>query len=197
MEDHTLSLCDEFLNVEKGQRVILGIDGLSRSGKTTFVTKMEQHLRRNTIPVCIFHMDDFITDRKRRYNTGHEEWFEYYHLQWDAEWITDHLFSELKVAGELNLLIYDESSDSHKEKVVNLPDTSLIIMEGVFLQREEWRAFYDHVIYLDCPREKRFQREKNGTQQKIEKFQKRYWKAEEYYMKTVAPKERADLVIKT
>ncbi|MCZ8537078.1 kinase [Paenisporosarcina quisquiliarum] len=194
MEDCILSSLNEIPNVKEGQRFILGIDCLSRSGKTTFVKKFEQHFQEKDIPLCILHIDDYIVVRNQRYNTGREEWYEYYHLQWDTEWLKDHLFKKLKSSRELHLLTYDYSSDTQKSQVVRLPETCLIIIEGVFLQRKAWRSFYDYMIYLDCPREKRFNRESETTQMNIEKFRTRYWKAEDYYLKTEFPKKQADMV---
>lgn len=72
----------------------------------------------------------------------------------------------------------------------------MIIIEGVFLQRSEWRSFYDYVVYLDCPRNKRFLRESNATQKDIEKFRNRYWQAEDYYLKMEAPAKQANLILK-
>jgi uridine kinase len=180
--------------VETGTRFVLGIDGLSRSGKTTFVNNLKQLLHEKNVGACIFHIDDYIVERQRRYNTAYEEWYEYYHLQWDAEWLKDNLFKQLKTAKTLSLLTYDNHSDTQNLHVVKLPDTCLIIIEGVFLQRKEWRSFYDYMIYLDCPRDKRFIRESDSAQNNIEKFRNRYWKAEKYYLETEYPMKQADLV---
>lgn len=177
-----------------GERLIIGIDGLSRSGKTTFVHKIETYLLEEKIPVHIFHIDDYIVEKKRRYHTGHEEWHEYYHLQWDVDWIKENLLKQLKESKELRLLTYEPDQDMQIEKMVSIPDTCLILLEGVFLQRMEWRSFFDFMIYLDCSREKRFARESLETQQKLDKFKNRYWKAEDYYLDSLKPQEQADFV---
>ncbi|WP_337017989.1 kinase [Oceanobacillus massiliensis] len=181
--------------VEHGQKVVIGVDGLSRSGKTTIVREIERHIQEKNILSCVFHIDDYIVESYRRYKTGHEEWYEYYKLQWDVEWLKDNLFKKLKESNELQLLTYDNSLDLQKLHTVRIPDTCLIIVEGVFLQRKEWRNYFDYMIFLDCVRKERFNRESVETQNKIEKFEKRYWKAEDYYMETVSPIEQADLVI--
>ncbi|TDL32880.1 hypothetical protein E2R51_09445 [Jeotgalibacillus sp. S-D1] len=195
MEANILNFLKKITKVERGQKVVLGIDGLSRSGKTTFVRNIKQYIHDKSILICILHIDDYIVERKRRYNTGNEEWYEYYSLQWDVEWLKENLFKRLKKINELDLLTYDYSSDTQKSQKVIVPDTCLIIIEGVFLQRKEWRHFYDFMIYLECSREKRFNRESIGTRNNIGKFEKRYWKAEDHYMKIVSPMEQADLVI--
>jgi uridine kinase len=176
-------------------RFILGIDGLSRSGKTTLVNNLKEWLKTEGHPALIFHLDNYIEDRKKRYNTGNEEWYEYYSLQWDAEYLKQELFSKLHTEKELTLSFYDEQNDSHFLKHTSIPRKCLIIIEGVFLQRPEWKINLDYIVFLDCSREERFKREKEVTRQKMDKFKNRYWKAEDHYLETVRPLEGADLVI--
>ncbi|CAM4260174.1 kinase [Bacillus sp. GX] len=189
---------NELINImkkHKGNRFILGIDGLSRSGKTTFVTNLKENMKQESIPFQIFHIDDHIVERNKRYDTGYEEWYEYYYLQWDIEWLRQKFFQKLQTETKLKLPFYHDVTDSCEMKKVQIPIVGVIVIEGVFLQRKEWRDFFHYMVYLDCPRETRFLRESEETQQKLSKFQNRYWKAEDYYLETELPKERADLII--
>lgn len=74
-------------------------------------------------------------------------------------------------------------------------------MEGVFLQRPELKNFFNYVIYLDIPKNIRLERAIKrdryiGTDQQIvDKYEKRYFPAEEKYISLCSPKENADLVI--
>lgn len=186
---------DKIPKIEDGNRFVIGIDGLSRSGKTTFTRQFKDVLQEKNVSVCIFHIDDYIVERNRRYKTDNEEWIEYYFLQWDVEWLKNNFFKKLKISKKLHLPIYNNEFDTHKVHSFNIPDTCLIIIEGVFLQRREWKNFYDFVFYIDCQREKRYKRESLDTQRNIEKFRKRYWKAEEYYIKIEVPMKQADLIL--
>ncbi|EEL87315.1 uridine kinase [Bacillus cereus] len=179
----------------KDERFILGIDGLSRSGKTTLVKKLEENMKRSGISFHIFHIDDHITERNKRYNTGFAEWYEYYNLQWEIDWLLRNLFQKLQSDIELELPFYHDETDSCEMKEIHLPLVGVIIVEGVFLQRKEWRDFFHYMVYLDCPREKRFLRESEETRKKLSKFQNRYWRAEDYYLEMELPKDGADLVI--
>ncbi|QHE54400.1 hypothetical protein GS400_19290 [Pontibacillus sp. HMF3514] len=177
-------------------RFIIGIDGLSRSGKTTLVKQLSQQLSKRNLPFHLFHIDNHIVERSKRYQTGHEEWYEYYHLQWDVGWLREHFFKPLRSAQQLTLPYYDSGLDTQHIHKIKLSDTTLVLIEGVFLQRKEWRKFFDKIIYLDCPRDIRFSREDIESQKNKEKFQNRYWKAESYYVQTEEPIEKADLVIR-
>ncbi|ALQ68593.1 kinase [Bacillus thuringiensis] len=189
----------EIINVmkkHKENRFILGIDGLSRSGKTTFVTNLKENMKQESIPFHIFHIDDHIVERNKRYDTGFEEWHEYYYLQWDIEWLRQKFFQKLQHETKLKLPFYNDKTDSYEMKKVQIPIVGVIVIEGVFLQRKEWRDFFHYMVYLDCPRETRFLRESKETQKNLSKFENRYWKAEDYYLETESPKDRADLIIK-
>ncbi|WP_394219386.1 AAA family ATPase [Halobacillus trueperi] len=160
-------------SLNEGERFVLGIDGLSRSGKTTLTEKIKKKLHKMSIPVVTYHIDDYVVERGKRYHTGYEPWYEYYFLQWDIKALKEDLFKAI------------------------VKESRLVIVEGVFLQREEWRSFFDLVAYVQCPREERFLREREETRKKIDKFKERYWKAEDYYIATVDPERQADFIVKS
>ncbi|AYF07066.1 MULTISPECIES: kinase [Bacillus] len=191
---------NELINImkkHKENRFILGIDGLSRSGKTTFVTNLKENMKQESIPFHIFHIDDHIVERNKRYDTGFEEWYEYYYLQWDIAYLQEKFFQKLQTETKLTLPFYYDGTDSSEMKKVQIPIVGVIVIEGVFLQRKEWRDFFHYMVYLDCPRETRFLRESEETQKNLSKFENRYWKAEDYYLETELPKDRANLVIES
>lgn len=195
METELQKLIDVIPVPSNAERFIIGIDGLSRSGKTTIGNFLYSHYVEKGVPVVLLHLDDYIVERKRRYETGIESWREYYELQWDVEQLAEDLLAPLKTASKLSMEVYDETSDQHRAESIYLPENSLIIIEGVFLQRKEWRAYFDFLCYVDSPREKRFGRENTETQKQWKKFEQRYWKAEDYYLKEIHPEVSADYLI--
>jgi uridine kinase len=184
-----------FESVKPGERLIVAVDGLSRAGKTTLVKKLGNLLKNMDISYFILHIDDFIVERSKRYNTGNDEWYEYYTLQWDVLWLEEHLFEKLPRSPILRLPFYDSETDRQVLKEVAVGNASVIIVEGVFLLRKQWRDVFDYAVYLDCPREVRFSRESSPAQQNLQKFEQRYWKAEDFYLETEAPMDNADLII--
>ena len=195
MEDAINRIMHSMPSSEKGERFVIGIDGLSRSGKTTFAAKLVEHYNKNEKPAICFHLDDFIVERSRRYGTGQAEWLEYYSLQWEADWLKEHFFRQLKHAAELELPFYDAEQDVQRMKKIALPSSCVIVVEGVFLQRPEWRGCCDWVIYVDSPRQSRMEREAETVQRNRKKFESRYWPAEEYYISTEEPQKKADFIV--
>lgn len=182
---------------ESGRRLVIGIDGLSRAGKTTIAAELMLHYKNSGVPAVLFHLDDFIVEKERRYGTDEVAWREYYQLQWETAWLLEHFFQQLKSASRLALPIYDGETDLRHVEEVTIPECGVIIIEGIFLQRTEWQGCCDYVIYVDSPRQKRFERESSETQQHMEKFKERYWPAEDYYTETVKPNSTADCIVRS
>jgi uridine kinase len=186
---------------QRGNRLIFGIDGLSGAGKTTFVQEFEQELQQHHIQSAVLHMDDLIVGRNKRYNTGFEEWYEHYFLQWDIQGLTNQIFMKWE-RGEtiLELDVYDPQTDTLTIRTINIPSDGILLIEGVFLQRKEWRDFFDLMLYIDCPRNIRFERVTSRgnqdiqDQQRIELYKRRYWAAEDYYLVTEKPLQHADML---
>jgi len=181
---------------------IVGIDGLSGAGKTTLVKKLQDYLK-NQCNIVVLHIDDHIVERDRRYHTRYEEWYEYYYLQWDAEMLVEKLFKKLHSnSTELTLPFYDKSIDQIEHKTLSIHSNCMVIIEGIFLQRKEWKEYYDFTIFVDCPREKRYERVLQrdsyiGNEQEIlDKYKRRYWLGEDYYLETVKPTEIANKLYK-
>ncbi|WP_102028405.1 kinase [Salirhabdus sp. Marseille-P4669] len=181
--------------VSNSERFIVGIDGLSRSGKTTYTNLLHQKLIEYQMPILVFHMDDFIVERKKRYDTPFDEWYEYYQLQWDVDYLKKVFFSKLKTASQVVLPSYDPDNDDIVQKKMKLPTPCIILIEGVFLQRKEWHKYFDFFIFITSSKDKRFQREHADTKKKIDKFKTRYWIAESYYLENRNPEKHANLVI--
>jgi uridine kinase len=176
-------------------RLIIGIDGLSRSGKTTVVKMIAEILEYNNLPCQVIHLDDHIVERAKRYGTGAAEWQEYYYLQWEVELLREVMFRKLSQSNELTLPYYDEQQDQQVYRKLNLTGKKVVIVEGIFLQREEWEGYLDYSIFIDCPRKVRFERENAKTREDIGKFLNRYWKAEDFYLDNLSPTEKANKII--
>ncbi|WP_257391443.1 kinase [Cytobacillus gottheilii] len=176
-------------------RLIIGIDGLSRSGKTTYAKQLEKELSALSYSVVVLHIDDFITCRSDRYHTKFEEWYEYYYLQWNSIELKNKLFNKIKSASVLQLPYYISTLDRRIQKNVSIRHADIIMIEGVFLQRPQWRDSFDFVVYIESTRSARFNRENDETKKDIEKFKERYWKAEDYYIHNINPAKKANVII--
>ncbi|MDM5246087.1 kinase [Lysinibacillus sp. G4S2] len=184
----------------KERPFIVAIDGLGGAGKSTIANKLAEELK-IICAVELIHIDNHIVERNKRYNTGYDEWYEYYYLQWDIDFIKHHVFLQLHNYNlELKLPFYDQSTDVSCNKKITLAANSILIVEGIFLLRSEWRSFYDYSLYIECPKtvreERVLQRDVyiGDFRTRLNKYRRRYWPAEEYYLEKEDPLAVADRI---
>lgn len=181
---------------------IIGIDGMGGAGKTTISESISEQLKAQGIPVTILHIDDFIHPRCVRYRDDVPEWECYYHLQWRYAPLRE-LLSAFRNHGAYSgtVELYNKEQDCYDTAELQIPKDSAVIVEGVFLQRQELQGLFDAVIYLDVPEEVRLSRvlERDGYIGDAgairQKYENRYFPAERYYVNTCKPMESADFVV--
>lgn len=196
-------IAEEIKKIHKAdQTIFIGIDGLGGAGKSTISEKIVNYLN-NNYNVTLLHIDDFINPKSVRYNDNYPQWQCYYNLQWRYDYLKNEVVNPIKndedFEGEIEL--YDKDNDTYFREKIAVPLGSIVIIEGVFLQRQELESVFDYMIYIDIPEEIRLQRvlERDGyigdKSQIKAKYDNRYFPAERHYVKNCDPFDRADFVI--
>lgn len=187
---------------QKGKTLLAGIDGLGGAGKSTITEEAAKLLEAEGIHTEIFHIDDFIHPKAIRYNDDYPQWEQYYYLQWRY----DHYINAVVKPSRENVTappveLYDKENDKYIVDMRSIPSGSIVITEGIFLQREELKGCFDCMIYIDVPEEERLSRVLRrdgyiGDENAIrEKYEKRYFPAERFYAEKYSPEKNADMVI--
>ena len=199
-------LLNKLKNTDISKRIyIIGIDGLGGAGKSSLVESLKLELQNENYNSYILHIDDFIHPRNIRYNDSKEEWYCYYNLQWRYDYLIKEILDPIKNGEEIDKEIefYDKENDTYIKKHIYIPHNSILLLEGVFLQRKEIRNYLDFVIYLDVPQEIRLNRVLKrdiyiGSENDIkDKYNRRYFPAENRYILEYSPALNADFVLET
>lgn len=182
--------------------IIIGIDGLGGAGKSTISEALKHFLEEEKCPVTILHIDDFIHTKAIRYNDDYAEWECYYYLQWRYDYLVNEVIQPLR-GGDFckKIELYDKENDTYYLSEIYIPSGSIVVIEGVFLQRKELRDMFDCMAYIDVPEEIRLNRVLKrdgyiGDAEQIErKYRERYFPAEHHYLKTCLPNSNADYIV--
>ncbi len=198
-------LLNKLINEDISQKVyIIGVDGLGGAGKSTHVNSLKLQLQDENYYSYVLHIDDFIHPKHIRYDISKEEWDCYYNIQWRYDYLVKEILSPIKNREIIDkeIEIYDKENDRYIMEQINIPYGSVLILEGVFLQRKELKGYLDFIIYLDVPQEVRLNRvlARDGYMGGLEeikcKYEKRYFPAEEKYIFEYSPIDNADFVLK-
>lgn len=183
--------------------ILVGIDGLGGAGKSTIADELLHMLEEAGDPAVLLHMDDLIHPRCVRYNAEYPEWECYYDLQWRYDLLLSKILHPVRSGQSVDTVLefYQLADDSYQLRTVQIPVGSIVILEGIFLQRKELAGMFDLTAYVDVPEEVRLQRVLKrdgyiGNSSEIQaKYERRYFPAERYYVQECDPASSADLIL--
>lgn len=181
-----------------GRPLLIAVDGADGAGKTTFADRLAEALADRTVVRA--SIDDFHHPRAHRHALGR-----------DARTVWERSFDYRALRRELldpwrtgpgtpyrrrwHDLVTDELVDDPAELV---PEAGLLLVDGVFAQRQELAGLWDLVVWLDAPPDVRVARmaARDGTPDDVDHpDQRRYLDAQATYAERCRPRENADVVV--
>jgi len=187
---------------QKDKAFILGVNGIDASGKTQLAKGLQSFLENQGRKVQTINLDDFHNPKAVRYS-GSDQADNYYTKSFDVSKLVNELLAPLRERGclavELDLL--DLSTDDYTAKrTYNFDKDTIIILEGVFIFREELVPYLDYKVFVDID----FEESKRRAQERdvpvfgpsvMEKYDTKYLPAQARYLAECGPDKIADMVI--
>ncbi len=201
MRDEVLRRICDAVPVRPGGFVRVGIDGPDGSGKTVLADELAAVLRGDGRPVVRVSADDFHQVRAVRYELGRTS----AEGMWLHSYDYDRLLSDVLAAfgphgdGRYSARAHDLATDEVLEPVWQIaPRGSVLVVDGLFLHRDELRGSWDVSVWLEVPYEVTCARMavRDGTDpDPAHPSVARYVGAQEIYREAADPAARADVVV--
>lgn len=161
-----ISAIVDFLSAElpTDRRVLVGIDGVDGSGKTTFANAIAESFSYR--PTVLIHLDDFLNVSKIRHRRGRDSPEGFWLDSYDYESLTRNVVEPLLPSGTG---VYCRSSfDPSIDKAIQpalhqCAADAVVIVEGMFLHRDELTGAWDFSLFLDVPFDERPGEWQSGT----------------------------------
>ncbi len=185
--------------VPRQSRAVVAIDGVGGSGKSIFAERLAR--RGDGRPVIVLHVDDFFNPSAIRRARGRHSpegfWLDAFNYEALISWALTPLAAA--GGGLYRPASYDHANDQIVEAdPLRAPPDALVLVEGVFLHRDELRRFWDFSVFLDVPflEAARRMAQRDGLDADPESgLMHRYVGAQRAYFRDAAPWERASLVV--
>lgn len=199
-------LADKITEVQKNSPVLVGIDGIDASGKTTLANELADELKKSNREIIRASIDGFHNSEKIRYSKGRNSPEGYYYDSFNYSSVREFLLDPLS-SGNLRYksVAFDYLSNNDIiSDFTTATRSSILIMDGIFLFRPELIKYWDLKIFLDVDFEVIIQRVINRQAEKkhigskediINKYNKRYIPGQEIYLRSEKPRKKADIII--
>lgn len=199
------ALARSVLAVQRSHPVRVAVDGLSAAGKTVLGDELAAALRPHTYRAIIrVQIDHFMraTEHRTAYPPHSPE--SYYLDSWDTEAVRDQLLLPLGPNGSrrYRTATTDARGVPVDSPVLTAADDSILIADGVLLQRPELDPEWDLRIWVDVdPSDSlrrgvaRDQAWMGSTELAEHRYRTKYLPGEQRYVDEVRPADRAQLVV--
>jgi uridine kinase len=185
------------------QMIRIAIDGVDGVGKTTFADLLGNAVARMGRPVIRSSVDGFHNPRELRYRRGKTSPEGFYLDSYDYPALRTHLLDPLGPggSGRYRSAIFDHVTDSPLPVQEHIaPAGSVLILDGLFLHRQELRRHWDLSIFLDAPFEVTIPRCAArgpgwGSPDPTAPSNRRYVEGQQIYLRENQPRNLASVVI--
>ena len=175
----------------RGVCLLVAIDGLGGAGKSTLAQLLKQHLKTWGWTVTVVKHDDFYLP----FNQRESQQTRTIGCDFDWERLRDQVLIPITDERSAHYQRYDWRTDVLAEWHT-IPDSDVVIVEGVYTMRCELVYLYDLKIWVECPKAIRLARGIARDGEKARTIWEQDWMPkEDYYIKTHLPRESADLFV--
>lgn len=134
-------------------RLLVGIDGRSGSGKSTFADELARELDARGHAVIRSTTDLFHRPRSERMHLGPTSPDGYYLHSHQIDTIVEALLAPFgSGADEVVVGAFDEPSDRPAILRTTVPTTAILVFDGLFVHRPELRPYWDLTVMLHADR---------------------------------------------
>jgi uridine kinase len=144
------AVADRVCSVDR-RRVLVGIDGRSGSGKSTFADELAARLGARGVVAVRSTTDSFHRPRAQRLARGVNSAHGYYVDSHQLDRIVDELLMPFRQgAAQVLVAAFDEPTDTPREQVADVAPDAVLVFDGLFLHRPEFAASWDVSVLLEA-----------------------------------------------
>ena len=191
--------------IKKNKPLIIAFDGVDTSGKTTLANLVfETMLKKKVFSPLRVQIDKFHNPKNIRIRKGELSPEGFFYDSFDYDTILKNVINPIK-KGLDNIITesYDyRVEDAIKKNKITITNDTVILFDGIFMNRDELFDSWDLSIFLDVTFDTVLKRalerdiEFLGSKDIVEKkYLNRYIPGEKIYLSKCKPMERANIVI--
>ncbi len=199
-------ISEKVLGIHKDAPLLVAINGKDGSGKTMMANLLAEFLSEKTSREIIrISIDDFMNSRAVRYTPAESAGRGCYEYTFNFQGFIDNVLKPLQEDGswEYRTKIFDHATDSASiAPVKKASKDAIVIVDGVFLYKQDIVDYWDLKILLDTDDETVIERGARRDTARLgsyevarQKYIDRYIASQTIYYTEESPRERADIIV--
>ncbi|NTH49135.1 uridine kinase [Agrobacterium rhizogenes] len=180
-------------------RVVVAIDGVDGSGKTTFADELALLVMKANRSVVRASVDGFHNPKAVRYRRGKSDPEGFFLDSYNYDSLRRFLLDPFRSGAALvDIARYDHATDEEISKPKSVEPSAVLLLDGIFLHRDELQGQWDFSVFLSVPFSVSYARMavRDGSKpDPLAPENRRYHQGQLIYLQTCKPEDRATIVI--
>ena len=189
-------------SVPDTRSLLVGISGIDGSGKGYLAKQLEAHLALYAVTSATLNVDGWLNLPEKRFdrNAPAENFYENA-IRFDDFFAQ--LVMPLKDRRSVHLVadFTEETASSYRKHTYDFKDVSVVLVEGIFLFKPQYRKHFDLTIWIECSFATALVRAIARAQEglspanTIAAYETIYFPAQRIHLAQDKPRENADLIL--
>ncbi|CAM5214978.1 Uridine kinase OS=Bosea thiooxidans OX=53254 GN=SAMN05660750_01656 PE=4 SV=1 [Bosea thiooxidans] len=180
-------------------RALVAIDGVDGAGKSTFRDALAPMMERRGASVVRASVDGFHNPRAIRYARGKADPGGFFQDSYDYRALRQYLLEPFRNgATKVQTARFDHRADCEAIASQQVAPSAILLIDGIFLHRDELYALWDFSVFLNVPFEVSYRRmsQRDGcSADPLAIENRRYYEGQRLYLGSCQPQLRATVSI--
>lgn len=202
IDDVVGSILNKRANAPENRSLLVGISGIDGCGKGYVAGQIEAHLAQHAVASAVINVDGWLNLPEKRFDDKAPAKHFY-----ESAIRFDEFFSDLVMPLRDRRTVYlvadfvEETAKQYRKHIYNFKSVGVILVEGIFLFKHEYRSLFDLAIWVDCSfptaLARALERGQEGLppEKTIAAYETIYFPAQKIHFEHDNPRASADLVL--
>jgi uridine kinase len=189
-------------SISQSRSLVVGLSGIDGAGKGYVAGQLEAYLARYGLAAGIINVDGWLNLPEKRFNQRRPAEHFYEHAIRFEE-LFSQLVLPLRDSRSVRLVadFAEETASSFRKHTYDFKDVGVVVVEGIFLFKPQYRQFFDLTVWVDCSfptaLARAIERAQEGLSiaRTINAYETVYFPAQRFHLAQDHPRESADLIL--
>ena len=189
-------------HVPVGEAMLVAVTGIDASGKGYVSSRLVAELQGRGFHAVAIGVDGWLNLPDLRFDPERPgEHFYRHAIRFDEMFASLVLPLKRNRSVRLEADFTEETATAYRKHVYDFQDVDILILEGVFLLKPEFRRYHDLALWVDCTHETALERailrgqEGLPPDETVRAFRTIYFPAQEIHERLDTPRSAADLIV--